>query len=42
MFLSIEYLDNFSLKLLFRVQMTKNDLTIQLSLNNNNYNNKKK
>ena len=31
-FLLIERLDNFSLKLMFMVQMTKNDLTILLRL----------
>ena len=31
LFMSIESLDHFSLKLLFRVQITKNDLTILLS-----------
>jgi hypothetical protein len=49
LFLSIEHLINFNLKLLFRVQMTKKDLTILLNYsvifqmltnyNNNNNNN---
>ena len=45
-FLLIERLDNFSLKLLFQVKMTKKDLTIvillfsnALTIKNNNYNN---
>ena len=39
-FLFIECLDNFNLKLLFLVQMTKKDLTILLKLSSNFFYNK--